>query len=260
VTVSGAATDVVTPLKLVEHGTDAAAAARVGVRIYVADDGGPIRTIIGDLHKHFVGEEHSAKTGLSNPYEGATEHALIIESELSADVLAFRSQACRLRFPCGTGTAEWIIDHLRHVRQGGNQFVEAIECKPNISFLDSDAREKLAAARRAAEALGWRFRIRYERDVVGGPERQLNFGWIYAHQTASIDHAMGTFETLVARNPDTTFGELRRALSDDRVVGESTVHALICRGRIECDLDRLLGDNSPIRLLPPPQFTSRIDL
>ncbi len=74
-------------LTFVEHGSDAAAAARIGARIYVADDGGPIRTIMGDAHRHYTGEEHSAKTGLSNPYEGGTEHALKAKDDVERYVL-----------------------------------------------------------------------------------------------------------------------------------------------------------------------------
>ena len=72
-------------LRVVEAGSDAAALSRPAAIIHVASDGGPLRTIVGDNHRHFVGEEPSQKTGFSNPYEGATEYALIQESELRAD-------------------------------------------------------------------------------------------------------------------------------------------------------------------------------
>lgn len=247
-------------LTFVEHGSDAAAAARIGARIYVADDGGPIRTIMGDAHRHYTGEEHSAKTGLSNPYEGGTEHALIVDSELRPSVLDYRTQGARLRYPYGGGRAEWIIDHLRHVRDPGGDYVEAIECKPDVSYLaDPEERAKLEAAFRVAAAIGWRPRVMYERQIRGGGERQINFGHIYAHQTATVPgDRLDAFEELVLRTPDTTFRELREALDPDRRRGTAMAHALICRGRVDVDLDLHLHGKSRVRLLPEPAFTSLI--
>jgi hypothetical protein len=247
-------------LRMVEHGSDAAAAAKVAARIYVAEDGGPLRTIMGDAHRHYTGEEHSAKTKLSNPYEGGTEHALIMDSELRSCVLDYRTQAARLRFQCGGETREWIIDHLRHVRGPDGDHVEAIECKPDVSYLaDPEERAKLEAAFRIAAAIGWRPRVMYERGVRGGGERQINFGHIYAHQTATVpDDRLDVFEDMVLRTPVTTFRELREALDPDRNQGTALAHALICRGRVEVDLDRHLFGGSRVRLLPEPAFTSLI--
>lgn len=247
-------------LRLVEGGTDAPAAARIGARIYVADDGGPIRTIIGDYHRHYVGEEHSAKTGLSNPYDGGVEHALIVESELRADVLDYRTQGGRLRYAFNGGTAEWIIDQLRHVRGPDGDFVEAIECKPNVSYLaDLEKRAKLQAAFDVVTALGWRPKSIYERDVRGSGERQVNCGLIYAHQTATVpDDRWDAFERMVATTPVTTFRALREMLDPRREQGTAMAHHLICRGRVEVDLDLILCGRSPVRLLPEPEFTSLI--
>ena len=247
-------------LRMVEHGSDAAAAAQVAARIYVAEDGGPLRTIMGDAHRHYTGEEHSAKTGLSNPYEGGTEHWLVKDSELRSSVLDYRTQAARLRYPSGGGRAEWIIDNLRHVRGPDGDFVEAIECKPDVSYLaDPEERAKLQAAFRVASAIGWRPRVMYERDIKGGGERQVNFGYIYAHQTATVPaESLDAFEEMVLRTPDTTFLDLREALDPDRRQGTAMAHAMICRGRVDLDLDRHLHGGSRVRLLPEPAFTSLI--
>lgn len=247
-------------LRLLEGGSDAAAKAQIAARIFVAADGGPIRTLVGDYHQHFIGEEHSAKTGLTHPYEGATERALIVESELRAEVLAYRPQAFRIRFPMVNTTGEWICDHLRQVRMNGIEFIEAIECKPNISFLGPPSeRAKLDATARIIKALGWRFRVIYEREVVGGGERQMNFGHIFAHSTIIPTEAdFEAFDQLRAHTPQTTFGELRRALHNNRHQGTAMAHAMMCRGRVQFDLDRLVFDGSPVELLPEPEFTSRI--
>lgn len=247
-------------IRLVQAGTDAAEKAHLAANIYVADDGGPLRTVVGSYHHHWTGEEHSQKTGLSNPYEGGVEQALIIESELRADVLDYRTQAFRMQLPVGTTTREWICDHLRHIRCDGVDYVEVIECKPNISYLgDANDRARLQAIASLCAGLGWRFRVLYDRDVRGSGERQLNFGHIYAHKTVHVpDEKLAKFEQLVIVSPTLTFGALREALHPDRIQGSAMAHAMICLGRVEFDLGRYLCDASPVRLLPAPEFTSLI--
>ena len=246
-------------LRLVRGGSADAEGARFAAEMFVADDGGPIRTIVGDLHRHWTGEEQSQKTGLSNPFDGPTESALIVESELRADVLDYRTQAFRLRLLVGTTVREWICDHLRHIRIDGIDVVEAIECKPDVSYLDADERAVQAAVGKVIRGMGWRHRVLYRDGIVGSGERQVNFGEIYTHRTVAVpEDALARFERLFAERPQMTFLELREALHPNRVKGASMAHALICRGRVEVDLDRYLFDLSTVRLLPAPSFTSLI--
>ena len=246
-------------LRLVRIGSADADGARFAAEMFVATDGGPIRTVVGDGHRHLTGEESSQKTGLSNPYEGRTEHALIVESELCSNVLDYRTQAFRLRLLVGTAVREWICDHLRHVRENGVDIVEAIECKPDVSYLDADERAVQTAVGKVIRGMGWRHRVIYLDQIVGGGERQINFGEIYAHQTTHIpDDALATFERMCAATPVTTFRDLREALHPNRVKGTAFAHALICRGRVDLNLDRYLFDPMPIRLLPAIDFKSQI--
>jgi hypothetical protein len=246
-------------LRLVRDQSSEAEGATFAARLYVAEDGGPIRTVAGDYHRHQTGEEPSVKTGLSNPYEGPTEHALVVESSLRADVLDFRTQAFRLRLLVGGSVREWICDHLRHVRQGDLDMVEAIECKPDVSYVDADERAVQAAAAEVVRGLGWRHRIIYLDQVLGSGERQINSGEIYAHQTTNVpEDRLASFERMCAAEPNVTFHELRTALDPNRVRGTAMAHALICRGRVRFDLDRYLFDPMPVRLLPTPRFDSRI--
>lgn len=248
-------------LRLVRPDGADAASARFAAEMFVAADGGPIRTLVGDGHRHFIGEEPSQKTGLSNPYEGPTEHALIVESELRSDVLAFRTQAFRLRLMVGGSMREWICDHMRHIRTNGIDLVETIECKPDVSHLDADERAVQAAVRRVLAAKGWRHRVLYREGIVGGGERQMNFGEIYAHQTTHVaDDVWDTFERLRVERPETTFRDLRTALHPSRIAGTAMAHAIICRGRVAFDLDRYLFDLSPVRLLAPVDFKPLIVL
>ncbi len=246
-------------LRLVHSDSVEAEGVRFAAVMHVAADGGPIRTIVGGGHKHFVGEEPSQKTGLSNPYEGPTEHALIVESEIRASVLDFRTQAFRLRLLAGGVVREWICDHLRFLRVDGVDVVEAIECKPDMSFLDYEERTVQRAARTVLNGMGWRHRIVYQRDIVGGGERQLNFGEIFARRTKHVpDDAYARFERLSVSKPDTTFRDLCDALHEDRLEGKALAQALICAGRVEVDLDRYLFDPMPVRLLPAVDFHSPI--
>ncbi|WP_068083649.1 hypothetical protein [Novosphingobium rosa] len=252
--------DVDRPLRLVHVGSDDAVGTRPAARMFVAEDGGPLRTIVGNAPSHWTGEEHSTKTGLSNPYDGATEHALIVESELRADVLTYRTQAFRLQLMVGTTVQQWICDHLRQIRIPGGYLIEAIECKPDLSYIGQPAeRQRMLAVKRVIEGMGWKFRLICEKDVRGGSERQLNFGRIYARETAHVTpEAMTAFERLLSKSPVTTFKTLREALSPERVTGEAMAQALICQGRVSVDLDRLLFDGSPVRLLPVISFTPKI--
>lgn len=256
---SSAADSATKRLRLVRFDAPAAETATFAAEMCVANDGGPIRTIVGDLHRHFTGEEPSQKTGLSNPYEGRTEHALIVESELRSDVLDFRTQAFRLKLMVGGVAREWICDHLRHIRRDGVDIVEAIECKPDLSYVTADERSVHSAVARVMHAMGWRHRLVYLRDVMGGGERQINFGEIYSNKTTPIpDDRLAAFERMCVGPPDMTFRQLREALHDNPIIGTARAHALICRGRVEVDLDRYLFDPMPVRLLPPMRFNSEI--
>lgn len=252
--------DVDKPLRLVHVGSDDAGGTRAAARMFVAADGGPLRTIVGNAHSHWTGEEHSKKTGLSNPYEGPTEHALIVESELRWDVLTYRTQAFRLQLMVGTAVEQWICDHLRQIQTPGGYLIEAIECKPDLSYIGQPAeRQKMLAVKRVIESMGWRFRVLYEKDVRGGAERQINFGRIYARETAHVtDEAMAAFDRLVVASPITTFKTLRETLSPERTRGEAMAQALICQGRVWLDLDSVLFDGSTVRLLPAVRFTPKI--
>lgn len=246
-------------LRLLHSDSVEAEGARFAAVMHVASDGGPIRTIVGGGHKHFVGEEPSQKTGLSNPYEGPTEHALIVDSEIRASVLDYRTQAFRLKLLAGGVVREWICDHLRFLRVDGVDIVEAIECKPDMSFVDNEERIVQRAARAVIEGMGWRHRILYQRDVVGCGERQLNFGEIFARRTKRVpDEALDRFERLLTISPNTTFRDLRLALHEDALEGTALAQAMICAGRVEINLDRYLFDPMPVRLLPAIDFHSPI--
>jgi hypothetical protein len=246
-------------LRLVRDVADEAEGATYAARMYVAADGGPIRTVVGDYHRHQTGEEQSVKTGLSNPYEGPTEHALIVESSLRGDVPDFRSQAFRLELLVGGSVRSWICDHLRQVRRDGFDHVEAIECKPDVSYMDADERAVHAAAAEVVRGLGWHHRIVYLDQVRGSGERQINFGEIYAHQTTNVpEDRVAVFERMCVTTPAVTFRDLRTALDPNRIKGTAMAHALICQGRVQVDLDRYLFDPSPVHLLPAVRFEPRI--
>lgn len=164
-----------------------------------------------------------------------------------------------MRLRVGPDFREWICDHLRQVRVDGTDVVEAIECKPNLSFLDADERAVQAAVHAVCTGLGWRHRIVYLRDVLGTGERQINFGEIMAHGTVPVpDDSMAAFERLRTGAPDVSFRQLREALHPERIRGTAMAHALMREGRVGFDLDRYLFDPMPVRLLPEPVFAPLI--
>lgn len=246
-------------LHLLRSGSAEAEGFRFAANMYVACDGGPIRTIVGDGHRHLTGEEPSQKAGLSNPYDGPTEHARIVDSEIRAEVLDYRTQAFRLRLFVGAAVREWICDHLRHIRRNGVDIVEAIECKPDMSYVDDDEKAVQTAVGKVIRGMGWRHRILYQRDILGSGERQINAGEIYSHQTTHVpDDRRALFERMCVETPNITFGDLRQALHDNQVKGTAMAHALICLGRVEFGLHRYLFDPMPIRLIPAIDFKSLV--
>jgi hypothetical protein len=115
-------------------------------------------------------------------------------------------------------------------------------------------------ARDLLGGLGWRFRIRYEAEIVGPAERQVNKSLIAAHRSFGMsDDQRSSFEELRARQAVTTFGAVRATLGAGHG-GTAAVHRLMVEGRIAFDLDMLLEEARPDRLLPPRRFNSRIRL
>lgn len=245
------------PLRLVEAASDAGMEATPLAHLYVSDAGAALRTLLGAKHSHFIGVYPSIKTGLSNPYEGVGEQALAVESEVRHDVLDYQTQPFRLRMLLGGKRLEWICDHIRQLACGT---VEAIEVKVDPDDLDDEYIMKMQMARDLLGRLGWRFRVRYEAEIVGPAERQVNKALIAAHRSFGLsDEQRAAFEALRARQVATTFGAVRAALGAGHG-GTAAAHRLMVAGRIAFDLDLLLEDVSPVRLLPPPRFNSRIRL
>lgn len=243
------------PLRLIEAASDAGMEATPLAHLYVSDGGAALRTLLGAKHSHFIGVYPSIKTGLSNPYEGVGEQALAVESEVRHDVVDYQTQPFRLRMLLGGRRLEWICDHIRQLACGT---VEAIEVKVDPDDLDEEYITKMQMARDLLGRLGWRFRIRYEAEIVGPAERQVNKALIAAHRSFGLsDDQRAAFEMLRADQAVTTFGAVRAALADGHR-GTAAVHRLMVEGRIAFDLDMLLEDVSPVRLLPSPRFNSRI--
>lgn len=243
-------------LRLLDAASDLGIAAEPLAQLYVSDAGGALRTLIGNAHRHVIGVYPSWKTGLPQPFEGLGEQALCEESEIWASVHDYQTQAFRLRMILNGVHAEWICDHLRQLADGT---IEAIEVKQHPRQMDDAYLLKMHCARALLNGLGWRFRVRYEDEIVGDGWRTVNRGNILAHRSASVDEdQLVAFDRLMAASPMTTFGEVRDVMDSRRLQGQAVVHALICAGRIVVDLDMPIRDGSPVELRAVPRFISKI--
>lgn len=242
--------------RLVDGSSDLARSLEPLANLYVSDAGGALRTLLGDAHSHGIGVYPSWKTRLAQPYEGLGEQALIEESEISPLVHDFQTQAFRLRMMISGAAVEWICDHLRQLADGT---VEAIEVKQSPEQMDAAYVAKIARAREILGRIGWRVRVRYEREIIGGAQLALNRGHILAHRSIHVsDEQHDSFERLLASSPRTTFGQVRDAMDRRQVQGTAVVHALICAGRVVLDLDEPIRDATPVELRPVPRFNSKI--
>lgn len=242
--------------RLVDAASDLALAAEPLAHLYVSDAGGALRTLLGDAHVHVIGSYPSWKTGLSQPFEGLGEQALIEESEIDADVVDYQTQAFRLRMILNGIMVEWICDHLRQRADGT---VEAIEVKQHPSQMSADYVAKILRAREILGRIGWTVSVRYEEDIIGSAQRAVNRGHILAHRSTSVEaEQLAALDRLRAASATTTFASLRDAMDSRPLQGKAVVHALLCAGRAVIDLDAPIRDDSPVELRAAPRFNSKI--
>ncbi|MBA2920879.1 hypothetical protein GON01_02790 [Sphingomonas sp. MAH-20] len=242
--------------RLVDASSDLASSIDPLASLYVSDAGGALRTLMGDAHRHVIGVYPSWKTGLAQPYEGLGEQALIEESEILAKVLDYQTQAFRLRMMIGGAAVEWICDHLRQLEDGT---IEAIEVKQHPEQMKPDYVLKISRAREILGRIGWRVRVRYEKEIAGSPQFALNRGQILAHRSAhTSEEQLARLEELRARSPRSTFAAVRDAMDPRPLQGKAVVHALICAGRVVLDLDEPIRDATAVELKPVPRFISKI--
>lgn len=248
--------DGTTHARLLDAASDLALAADPLAHLYVSDAGGALRTLLGDAHQHLIGSYPSWKTALSQPFEGLGELALIEESEVSAKVLDYQTQAFRLRMIINNMMTEWICDHLRQLDDGT---VEAIEVKQHPRQMDVLYHLKINRAREILARLGWRLIVRYEPEIVGSATAATNRGHILAHRSTCVNEdQLAAFERLRAKSPTSTFGVVRDAMDGRHLQGKAAVHALICGGRLVLDLKTTIRDGSPVELRAAPRFISKI--
>lgn len=214
---------------------------------------GPIRTLIGNSHRHAIGLYASAKMGVPQPYEGLAEFALIEESELTAKVIWYQTQAFRMDMWVNGEKRSFIADHLRETTDG----VEVIEVKQHPGQLNEKNLPKYRRAREILQGIGVDMKIRYEDEIEGSETWRYNRKTILMHRSVSVSgEQMAAFERLRANSPETTLGEVRAALDPRKIQAKAAANALICRGRILIDLKSYVSDFSPVTLVPAGHFRS----
>jgi hypothetical protein len=224
--------------------------------LYVANDGGPIRTLIGSAHRHWYEIIPSCRTGGWQPVDSEGEHMLAMDSEIEFRFPDYRTQAFRLRMVLDGVLDEWICDHLRQTTCGT---IEAIEVKPHPDAIDAAYKRKLFRAAVILGRLGWRVSIRYGEEIRGSRPRQDNRSFVSDDGDIIPDpDAVAAFDRMMASCRSTTYGLLADELSSSQFQGRAVVHSLMVAGRVEFDIDSVLHRGTPIILHPPRSFISKI--
>ncbi|WP_114186125.1 TnsA endonuclease N-terminal domain-containing protein [Microvirga aerophila] len=132
--------------------------------IYVSDDGGPIRTIIGLRNTVWTGEYPSVKSGWSLPWESRLERDYMWVCETDTAVVWFLAQPLRIEIAVDDETYEYIPDVYEDRADGSVQITEIKKHREEIAR-DPRYELKLDLARYVCEGLGWTFKILEESDI-----------------------------------------------------------------------------------------------
>lgn len=220
----------------------------VPITIYLSDVGGPIRTLFGMAHRHVFAINRDPKTGWPNPTEGMTERAWCMRCATDPDVVDYQTQPMRLEYMSGNTLVSWLPDYWILWRSG---LIEVGEVKVDEDGLaDPFYQGKLRAGFSLLARLGWQGRVRYSKEILGTPDRQVNVGTLYPDRSATIEHChRAAFHRLVRQDAHLSFGGLVAELDPDRPMqAQAVAHRLICMGRVHVDLDELLTEDSPVTL------------
>lgn len=226
--------------------------------LFVPDNSGPLRTLIGMSHGHWYSLIPSNKTGGWQPVESEGEWMLAFDCECLFNVVDYQTQAFRLAMTIDGERAEWICDMLIQHR---DQTIEAVEVKPDPGAMDAAYKRKMFRAAEVLGRLGWRMRIRYHDEIRGSDYREENRVVIGGDGDVIPDgDAIAAFDRLMTKDAATTFGRLCDEMSTSRSQGRAMAHAMMVTGRVDYDFDALLHRGSDVVLHPPRSFNSRIRL
>jgi hypothetical protein len=227
-------------------------------RIEVADDGGPIRTIVGTRRMIWTGEYYSSKTRRSHPWESPLERDHFHRIEVDTDVVDYLAQPHRLMMTFDGRVYDYTPDVRVRFADGGTEIREIKKSKKEIER-DPFYEIKLFLAGYLYEELGWSYRILDKADVR---EPAITFANSREFQqdgplTIRPDEIATVHELFSrAKRPELPLALIAEALGG-WVRGLSLARAMMVHRIIRIPLDRIITRETPARLVPPVVDYSR---
>jgi hypothetical protein len=213
-------------------------------RITLSDVGGPLRTLAGTAHNHIIGLGRNA----------GCEFGRVLVAD--PDYVSHQLQPCRFDVVVDGRLYTHLPDYwaLRH--DGGFEFGE-IKIHPG-QVEDDEYIRKMERVSEELRLLGCDFRIRYRREIVGTPARQINVAVLHYDRAANLSGV--DWKALLALEglDGLSFGDVRDEISnrDGSKSADAAARRLVTMGRIWIDIDLLLTDDSPARVRPISRHAS----
>jgi hypothetical protein len=216
--------------------------------IVVAEDSGPIRTIINGRSLRPTMRFASCKAR-AFAIESAAERALAFSSEADPAVATMLSQPHRLEFTTSGGAQHTYIPDMRRDLRSG--VVDIIECKADDrpDKRGPGYQRKLALAGEIYRKIGWQFRVVTFADIAVEPRYTSLIRIARDGHLKLAPQERHRATDLLSRGP-VTLGELSEAVAPGPR-GKAVVFHLTCHGVLAIDLRRPLGEASLVRLYDP---------
>jgi TnsA endonuclease N terminal len=229
----------------------------VEVRIIRGKGGTSIRTIVERAHSKPTGLFMSSKCGVQQPWDAIDERHWMWISEVDWKVRRFTAQPFRMEFHFDDGSVIVYFPDIERTMDTGIEIVEIKKTQAEISR-DPDYARKIALARKACQARGWKFRVvTADRHILPGYllENARLVRLDRYTRVASEDH-LRLDEAMAKSHGRLSYGEAVAALSRrndpwDRD-GTARLHALIVKRVVCVDLTRRLTQDSAVVLYRHP--------
>ena len=214
--------------------------------MYVADDGGALRTFNG-RQAHENGWWPSRKRGRLLHWQGSAQRNAVLRIESDFKVNWAQTEARRFHFTLGGRRRKYTCDLEVDMF---DQPTEIWEVKRDDRALeDPDYRLTLAGVDEICRRIGMRFRIVMADEIFENRWHRDNVELFASRRFVSIDRDhMRRFEGYAMSHGDrTTYGELAAAIAPGCAArGKAMIQGLTVLRRVEIDLVHRLTDRTPV--------------
>ncbi|MCW2282585.1 hypothetical protein M2323_000346 [Rhodoblastus acidophilus] len=218
--------------------------------IVVAENGGPLRTIVTGGKIHYTGDFQSRKNGRTCSWESEqVELPGMMEAEVLTTVKWWLAQPFRCEIQDGPKKLVYTPDQVRRVLEGDTWRVLVIEYKRDLSEAerDEDYARKLDAFRQLCRGVGWRFEIR-DKKSLGTPTYRRNVEMIALDRRTHV--ALRDLDAIRALAED---GAFAYGAGCERlggyVAGKKKLHAMMVRRLVSIPLTRTILRDTPVALV-----------